>query len=368
MIWLLACSVTPEPATRATYFVTLPSPSLNAEAVAQTRQLLLGSPCITEVELVAPREELTVTVNPEHLPARDLTFSDVRSELGAEPWDKAVVKGFPLVDFAEFERSWTGGARLDGTPAAALDITAEGCDLREELTADVLYPAENDVRVELPRAQEQDVLELEQVATTLGAEHVSVRWYGEQARVVAHGAEDPDRMRRALQQTAYGHPGSDAVVRARGEVWHEVVITGPPEALIEVESQVVAALEVVPGLDELQRQRPPMRRVVEVTVDAERAAMFGVTPAQVAASWSDFGSDQGTVGLDGGWENATIRTSGGVVPLTAMADVTVGSEPVWLRQVDGQPAIAVYVMGDQRALDAALPGIELPAGVRVYSR
>ncbi len=350
-----------QPEQRASLVFTDPEPDrarLSAEDVALQ---LRRTPCVHSVTVVGAQRGLTVSVDPARLAAHGLTFTEVLEDLAGEPWDKAVIRGVPLVDLATFEQAPQAPWVLyDGHPAVLLQILGQGCEDLDGLLAGVdgqLLPSgDGDVRVTGSRGE--DLKRFADEARTQGSEHQLLVWDERRASLRVTTSE-PGEVALALQRLADQSPGSEASVHGLPSI--EVVLQGERGELQAASNMLRAQLEQLGRVDGGQ---VPLEPVVRVRTDREAAARYGVSTRDVVRVTQPQRLEQGTIALDGTWEHATVRSLGGPVPLRALADIELAAEPAELYRDNARPALILRVRtSDRAAVLQRIDGAELPPGV-----
>ncbi|WP_369369711.1 efflux RND transporter permease subunit [Promicromonospora sp. Populi] len=178
-----------------------------------------------------------------------------------------------------------------------------------------------------------------------------------------------------------GASAIDLVVRARDDA-----------TLAEATQQLQDAMSAVDGVAEVSNDLAAAQEIVEVTVDREAAATYGLTETQVTGIASaamtgsrEIGELQTAEGpvsviLTAGAVPTTIAeigeipvpTAAGVVPLNDVGDVVVADTPTSISRIDGDRSATVSVTpsGDDlgaatEAVNAEIASIDLPAGATV---
>jgi hypothetical protein len=352
-----------QPPQHASLVFTDPDPARARARAEDVSQQLRQTPCVHSAEVLGGQTGLKVTLDPTRLAAHGLTLSEVLDSLGSEPWDKAVIQGVPLVDLAQLERvTEAPWVRWDGESASLVQVLGQGCeDLTEVLTAldgELLLEGPG-VRVTGPRGPALG--ELGEAVEPLGAEHQLLIWDDQRASLRVTGP-DPGRLAAALQEAADRSP--DAEARVHGGPRTELILQGEREALRLASELLRARLEQLLG--PVDGGRVPLQPAVHVRADLKSAARYGVYTRDLTAASVPHRLEQGLVVLDGTWEQATVPSPAGPVPLTQLATIELLAEPSELYRADVQPALKLWVRtADRAAVQRALDDLELPEGVSV---
>ncbi|MFC2005938.1 efflux RND transporter permease subunit [Chloroflexota bacterium] len=195
-------------------------------------------------------------------------------------------------------------------------------------------------------------------------------------------------MPRQFLGVARGYGGTS--VRGRPVV---VVIRGPIslEDLDAAANQVVEQLYTVPGLRDVEKSLPPQQEELQILVDRQRAAQYGVSAATVGSTIRTLVS--GTTATQVEWNDqrldVTVQlrnedlqdppailnlpvagSNGALYPLRTVARLEQGTGPTRLERQDRQRQIMIGANLEGRSqgsvvpdIQEALAGISLPAGV-----
>nr|MBO2479982.1 AcrB/AcrD/AcrF family protein [Bacillota bacterium] len=165
-----------------------------------------------------------------------------------------------------------------------------------------------------------------------------------------------------------------------------------PEMLEELNDELVSILENVPGVASVESSMEAARPEVAVYLDRQKAAVYGISPAEVqTAVQAAFGGKTVTVVRDGedeldvrlmlppeykleyaNLENLTLRTStGALVSLGDVAEVVTEGAPISIARSEGQRQLRLtFQLTGERplgevmaAIAQTMQGVSLPKGV-----